>query len=270
VNAQNIAVVVFRALMADGCPCRDADTASATFPIIVFTFQTVGLVASDSVVLNLREHAPTIVTMVEFIQSGLNPGSQTPESCLFPTTLAFKLLIEAVVQPVYAFCILAAVCIPWHFAEFSCGFQGACNARRAVSDMVAAKLAGKRLRVKWVGGNGVLVKGTWAKVAAKTASDMRPPTQPGTRTVAFADCDANQILVSHSTIGAPKASDFEHNDVLQLWRLLRALHLHTSDNESKTALLHTLRCHVDCDDLMFDNAKMPTKLTRPQITQACE
>ena len=76
------------------------DSFTAAFGTVIFTLQTVGLVVSDSFATTLRLDLPATAGIVEFLQSGLNPDKQTPEKCFFPVSLAWKLLIEAVLQPV--------------------------------------------------------------------------------------------------------------------------------------------------------------------------
>ena len=62
--------------------------------------QTMGLVVSDSFGNFLRDDAPAIAGVIDFFQMAFNPDKQTPEKCLFPTSLVSKLLVEAVLQPV--------------------------------------------------------------------------------------------------------------------------------------------------------------------------
>jgi hypothetical protein len=78
-----------------------------------------------------------------------------------------------------------------------------------------------------------------------------------------------QVFVSRSTLAAPAANDFDENHPRQLRRLLRSLNIATTDTDPKPELLQELRFHVDCDDALFDNSKMPATLQRYQILQAC-
>ena len=80
---------------------------------------------------------------------------------------------------------------------------------------------------------------------------------------------ARQVFVSRSTLAAPAANDFDENNPRQLRRLLRMANIATTDTDPKPELLQELRFHVDCDDALFDNGKMPDTLQRYQIKQAC-
>ena len=92
---------------------------------------------------------------MDILQLVATPDKQTPEKCAVPTTLFFKLLIEAVLQPAYAFLILAAISLPWSRKGLSCGLRGLCDAKRALADRLSAKMHSKRLKVHWKG-KGVL------------------------------------------------------------------------------------------------------------------
>ena len=168
----------------------------------------------------------------------------------------------------YAFCILAAIAIPWHVCECSCGLRALCYAKRALSDRLAAKFQAKRLKTKWAADKGILTKGTWARVAVRPHSGPKPAAVQ-VRTVSLADCDPDRIFVASSTLAAPKTLDFDQNDDRQLRRLLRSLNIHTTGRETKSELLPALRYHLDCDDTLFDNSLLPNRLERYQILQAC-
>ena len=77
-----------------------------------------------------------------------------------------------------------------------------------------------------------------------------------------------QVLVASSTLAASAATDFELLDTRQLRRLLRMANIPTTGQETPPELLQKLRFHSDCDDSLFDNAKMPAKLQRYQLLQA--
>jgi hypothetical protein len=240
-------------------------TATTAFGTIIFTLQTVGLVASESFGVLMQSEAPVVANIVGFFQSALNPDKQAPERCAFPTSLASKLLVEAVGQPIYALLILAAMSAPWYLCGFSCGLRVLCDARRHLSDRTTAKMQAKRLKVPW-SGDGILVKGTWARVTSATGTEAPKPS--AARTVSLANCDSEHIFVARSTLAAPKAADFSHNDERELSRLLRGLDM-TGNMATKSEMLDSLRFHIACDDSLFDNSVMPAKLHRYQIWQAC-
>jgi hypothetical protein len=221
----------------------------------------------------LQSNAPTLVGVIDVVQLAVTPDKQVPEKCAFPTTLFFKMFVEAALQPAYAFLILAAISVPWHILGLSCGVRGLCDAKRALVDHFYAKKHAKKLLVRWrpvrPGARpSVLVKGTWAKVVARRAADQQTLAPTTVRTVNVAECDLGQIFVSHDTLAASVASDFDENDLRQLRRLLRMANIATTDSDTKQDLLQKLRFHIDCDDQLFDNAKMPAKLARYQIMQA--
>jgi hypothetical protein len=89
------------------------------------------------------------------------------------------------------------------------------------------------------------------------------------RTVAVADCDAAEMYISRRTLAAPASNAFNELDELGLRRLLRGLHIVTTDMDAKQELLQELRFQIDCDDVLFDNSKMPAKLEQYQTAQAC-
>ena len=93
----------------------------------------------------LQADAPALATALQYLQSLFNPDRETPERCLFPNSLFSKLFVEAVVPPVLAVAVLAAVSLPWHFSSFSCGLRAACDAKRALVDKLNARRKGKRL-----------------------------------------------------------------------------------------------------------------------------
>ena len=66
----------------------------------------------------------------------------------FPETLETKLLVDAVLQPVFCLVILAAICLNWHFCEFFCGLRAGCDCKRALVDRAKAKLVSKQLKTK--------------------------------------------------------------------------------------------------------------------------
>ena len=214
--------------------------------------------------------------------------------------------MEAVLQPAYAFLILAALSLPWHKYGLSCGIRALCDAKNAASDRLSARMQSKRLKVRW-NGEGVLIKGTWAKVVAKSPNGPKPTAQAALRTAALARCNPAQVsgwariflaynaissitellsimlrnrtgrdeavarcqvLVASSTLAASAATDFELLDTRQLRRLLRMANIPTTGQETPPELLQKLRFHSDCDDSLFDNAKMPAKLQRYQLLQA--
>jgi hypothetical protein len=253
---------------------RFADTTTYAFGAVIFTVQTVGLVVSESNFYGvLQSNAPWLASVVDVLQLAVTPDKQAPEKCAFPTTLFFKMLVEAVLQPAYAFLILAAISLPWHTLGLSCGVRFLCDAKRALVDHVYAKKHAKKLLVRWRpvrpgARRAVLVKGTWAKVVARRAAEQEAPKPTTVRTVNLAECDLAQIFVSRDTLAASVASDFDENDLRQLRRLLRMANIKTTETDTKLELLQKLRFHIDCDDQLFDNAKMPAKLARYQITQA--
>jgi hypothetical protein len=243
-------------------------TATTAFGTMIFTAQTAGLIVADSFQEELQSSASWLGGLVDVLQLVATPDQQAPEKCALPTTLFSKLFVEAVLQPAYAFAILMALSLPWHFAGLSCGLRGLCDAKRALSDRVVGKMQSKRLKVRWTR-DGVLLKGTWARVAAKPAAGQNALAAMALRTVAMADCDPDHIFVSGSTLAASAVADYALLDERQLRRLLRSLSMDTTGRETKPEMLRHLRFHVDCDDSLFDNDKMPDKLQRYQITQAC-
>lgn len=243
-------------------------TATTAFGTIIFTVQTVGLVVADSFQDALESSASALAGVVDILQLAATPDKQTPEKCAFPTTLFFEMLVTAVLQPAYAFALLAAVSLAWHKFGCSCSIRRLCDAKQAVADCMAARLQAKSLTARWAGG-GVLLQGTWARVQIKPQSGPTPEAAHMTRTVALSDCDPAQIFVSRSTLAAPASNDFEENDPRQLRRLLRGYNIATTATDTKPELLHVLRFHVDCDDALFDNSRMPKNLQRYQILQAC-
>jgi hypothetical protein len=144
---------------------------------------------SDSFHDVLQEHVPALAGLVNILQLVATPDKQAPEKCAVPMTLFFKLLVEAVLQPAYAFLILAAIAVSWRTAGLSCGLRALCDAKRAASDRLSGKMQAKRLKVRWKG-EGILVKGTWAKVVVKPAAGSKPSAL---RTVALTDCDPTQV-----------------------------------------------------------------------------
>jgi hypothetical protein len=243
-------------------------TATTAFGTIIFTGQTIGLVVADSFQHALATNAPALAGLVDVLQLAVTPDKQALEKCAFPSTLLFKLLVEAVLQPAYAFAILAMIAFSWRTAGFSCGLRRLCDAKHATLDRLAGKMKAKHLKIPW-NGEGVLIKGTWAKVAPRPTAGLKSLAPSTTRTVGLAECDPARILIAGSTLAAPAATDFDKNDKRELRRMLRALNITTTGRETEQELLKELRFQLDCDDVLFDNSKMPARLQRYQITQAC-
>jgi predicted outer membrane repeat protein len=239
-------------------------TLTTAFSTAVFTLQTVGLAVSDSFSMMLREDAPALATALEYTYSVFTPDRQTPEKCLFPSSLFSNLFVEAVLPPVFATAILAAIALPWHYGSTSCGLRQACDARRALVDKIQASWKGKRLVKKWAG--GPILLGTFARV--RQLGDRGGGEEQTTRTLSLADCDRDQIWTSYRDIGAAQQADFAELDERQLQRLLRMGDIHTAGRETKPELLRRLRFHVHCDDPLYDNAPMPTQLQPHQLAQA--
>jgi hypothetical protein len=249
---------------------------TTAFSTVVFTLQTVGLVASDSFAPFLEREAPAVAELANVLQSMLNPDKNAPEKCLFPPTLTSKFVVDAVLPPVLTLAVLAAVGASWHFAALSLGVRPCCDAKRAAADRVTAGLQRRKLtQPTEQDAAGPLLKGTWAGVRRRPAAggpdEAAAETRRGRgpkRTVALDECERDQIWLDPHTVAAAGARDFEQNDDRQLRRMLRGYGVSTHGTEPRRELLHAVRFHLSCDDTMFDNARMPSRLHAYQIVHA--
>jgi hypothetical protein len=62
---------------------------------VLFTAQTCGLAVSDSYGASIRAEAPAVGSILDGVQSVLNPGKNAPEMCIFGDDLLSKLIVEA-------------------------------------------------------------------------------------------------------------------------------------------------------------------------------
>ena len=233
---------------------------TTAFATIVFTLQTVALAASDSYGTLLQAEHPQVSESLEFVQTFLNPDRETPEKCIFAPSLSSKLVLESLMPPVYALCILATITIPWYHCSFSCGLRPFCNAKRACVDRAKGKRERRKLTVRWDG--EPVLDGTYVLIAQGPAS-----VPVGTRrSVSLAGRDPSLVWLSRSSAGAPNPDDYKGlHSVRELRRILRLGNIPTTGKEDQHTLLQMLHFAVDCDDNLFDSEKMPEKFQTQQI-----
>jgi hypothetical protein len=247
-------------------------TSTTAFATIVFTLQTATLVVSDSYGSALQMESPMVAGVLEQAQSILNPDKQTPEKCLFPTSLASKLFVEAILPPVLALLVLTAIALPWHSSGISCGLERSCNKKRSWSDALAGKRKRKNLAKEWQGEG--LPDGTYAVMTRRNPDDNAAaagnfPDGNTRPSVELQDGNRGQVWIAHNTIAALEPSDYEQLSVRELRRLLAMANVTTNGTEDQGSLLRTLRFQSDCNEVLVDTSLMPHKIHAYQIKQAC-
>ena len=191
---------------------------------------------------------------------------------MFPTSLASKLFVEAILPPLLALLVLAAIAMPWHSVGISCGLQRGCNKKRSWSDTLAGKRKRKKLTKEWQGEG--LPDGTYAVMMRRNSDDNA--AAPGNfqdgnmrRSIELQDGHRGQVWIAHSTIAASEPSDYEQLSVRELRRLLAMANVTTTGKEDQRSLLRTLRFQSDCNEVLVDTSLIPRKVHAYQIKQAC-
>jgi hypothetical protein len=234
-------------------------TSTTAFATVVFTLQTVALAASDSYGTLLQSEWPEVSDFFDFVQTVLNPDRETPEKCLFAPSLSSKLAVESVLPPGFAMGVLAAICIPWYFCRFSCGWRPFCNAKRACIDLAKGKQQRRKLTVKWDG--EPVLDGTYVLIAQNRAA-----IPAGTkRSVSLAGHDPSLVWLSRSSVGGPHPDHYKWLSAIELRRILRFGNTPTTGKEDQPTLLQMLHFGIGCDDNLFDSEKMPETFEVQQI-----